>query len=107
MRARSALGHAFAQRVIELRKEHGWSQDVLAELAGLHRNYIGHVERLEVCPGLENIGRIAAAFGLPVSDLFNFPVATAQPPVALTVPPKGIRRQSVYATPQKVCRYDR
>lgn len=106
MRAKSDLAHAFAQRMIELRKRHGWSQEVLAELAGLHRNYIGHIERLEVCPGLENIGRIAAAFDLSVSDMFDFPVATAQPPIALVVPPKNVGRRSVYARPEKGWPYD-
>lgn len=107
MKEKTDLVHAFAQRVIELRKQHGWSQEVLAELAGMHRNYIGHVERVELVPCLGNVGKIAAAFGLSVSGMLDFPAATTQPPVALTVPPKNIRRRSVYAPPQKVCRYDR
>ena len=106
MRETSELVVAFAQRVIELRKQHGWSQEVLAELAGLHRNYIGHVERVELAPCLVNVGKIAAAFGLSVSDMFDFPVATAQPHVALTVPPKNVGRRSVYARPEKGWRHD-
>ena len=54
-----------------LRHAHGWSQEVLAELAGLHRNYIGHVERGEVTPGLTNLEALARAFDLSLSDLMD------------------------------------
>ena len=38
---------AFGQRVQELRKEHKLSQEQLADLAGVHRTYIGMIERAE------------------------------------------------------------
>ena len=60
-----------AKRIRVLRASRGWSQEVLAELAGLHRNYIGHVERAEVNIGLTNLAKIAHAFELPVHELLK------------------------------------
>lgn len=45
------------------------SQERLAELSGLHRTYIGHVERGEVNVALYNIVRIAAALNVDSGDL--------------------------------------
>lgn len=45
------------------------SQERLAELTGLHRTYIGHVERGEVNVALFNIVRIAAALTVDPADL--------------------------------------
>jgi len=59
------------QRVRELRKDRQLSQEELAEKAGLHPNYIGGIERGERNVCLLNIGRLAAAFGVAVSDLFR------------------------------------
>ncbi|WP_298158673.1 c-type cytochrome [Ferrovum sp.] len=48
----------YARQIAKLlRVARGWSREVLAELAGLHRNYVGHVERGEVNVGLENLMR--------------------------------------------------
>lgn len=59
------------KRIRRLRAERGWSQEVLADLAGLHRNYIGHVERVEVNAGLVNLEKIAQAFDISVHELLN------------------------------------
>jgi transcriptional regulator with XRE-family HTH domain len=60
----------FGRRVRELRERRGWSQEQLAAQCGLHRTYVGGIERGERNPALLNIGRIAEALGVEVRDLF-------------------------------------
>lgn len=47
------------------------SQEGLAEHAGVHRTYIGHVERGEVNPTLWSIIRIAASLGVDPGELVS------------------------------------
>ncbi len=55
--------------MIRLRAEHGWSQEDLAHEAGLHRTFIGHVERQARNISLDNVERIARVFGLQAHQL--------------------------------------
>lgn len=61
---------AFGQRVQELRKENSLSQEQLADLAGVHRTYIGMIERAEKNITLCNIEKIAKALKVDIKDLF-------------------------------------
>lgn len=54
-----------------LRATHGVSQEKLAELCGLHRTYIGSVERGERNISLDNLERIATAFQITVAALLT------------------------------------
>ncbi|MGW9133774.1 helix-turn-helix domain-containing protein [Streptomyces sp. NPDC055681] len=59
----------FGRRMRELREAAGLSQEALADLAHLHRTYIGSVERGERNVSLVNITRIAQALGVSSSAL--------------------------------------
>ena len=62
-----SFGDAIRMRRILL----GLSQEELAEKAGLHRTYIGMVERAEKNVTIFNAAKLALALGIPVSDLFR------------------------------------
>jgi transcriptional regulator with XRE-family HTH domain len=53
-----------AENLRRLRMERGWSQEDCAEKCGLHRTYIGAVERGERNITLATVDTIAAAFGI-------------------------------------------
>jgi transcriptional regulator with XRE-family HTH domain len=61
---------AFGGKMKAIREGLGYSQERLAELAHLHRTYIGGVERGERNISLLNIWRIADALGVAPSVLF-------------------------------------
>ncbi|MGK7905295.1 MAG: helix-turn-helix domain-containing protein [Hormoscilla sp.] len=61
----------FGERVRSLRKARDLSQEQLAELAGLHRNYIGGIERGERNVALLNILRLAKALGVSAKELLE------------------------------------
>ncbi len=61
----------FGERVRDLRKERGLSQEQLAFKADLHRTYIGMIERAEKNITLINIEKIANALYVPISDLLK------------------------------------
>jgi len=61
----------FGSRLRQLRDERGYSQEQLAERAGLHRNYVGGVERGERNVALENIVKLAKALAVKPSELFT------------------------------------
>ncbi len=57
------------KRVRAARKAMRLSQEQLGERSGLHRTYIGHIERGEVNPTLHNVLLLAQALGLDASEL--------------------------------------
>ncbi|AFY48543.1 putative transcription factor, MBF1 like protein [Nostoc sp. PCC 7524] len=59
----------FGQRVRDERLQQGLSQEELAEKAGLHRTYIGMIERAEKNITLINIGKIAKALDITIDNL--------------------------------------
>lgn len=67
-----AIEKRFGERVRELRLAKGLSQEELAFRSGVHRTYLGSIERGERNPSLKNIAAIAEALGTSLSDLFRF-----------------------------------
>ena len=63
------LLNAFGDLVREHRNKQGLSQEELAEYSGLHRTYIGSIERGERNLALININRISKALNVKPSDL--------------------------------------
>lgn len=57
------------QRVRALRIKRGWSQEELGFESGLHRNYIGGIERGERNVAVVNLARLAKALGVRPRDL--------------------------------------
>lgn len=58
------------QTIRSLRKAQGLTQEKLAEKAGLHRTYIGALERGEKSPTVETLARVARALNSTMSDFF-------------------------------------
>lgn len=61
----------FGNAVREQRKLRGFSQEELSFRAGLHRTYIGMIERGEKNITLVNIEKIAKALNVNIKDLFD------------------------------------
>jgi transcriptional regulator with XRE-family HTH domain len=61
----------FGKKVRETRILQGLSQEELAEKAGVHRTYIGMIERAEKNITLSNMEKIAGALKLNVSELLK------------------------------------
>jgi transcriptional regulator with XRE-family HTH domain len=60
-----------AINLIRLRAQRRWSQEVLAFEAGLHRTFVAHVERQVRNISLDNVERLARAFGLEAFELLS------------------------------------
>lgn len=54
-----------------LRKERGWSQEALADEAGLDRTYISGIERMVRNPTVTVVDRVAVALGCRLGDLLD------------------------------------
>lgn len=59
----------FGERVRERRKAMGWSQELLAEKAGLDRTYIGRCEAGKQNATLRTIYSLAEVLGVEATDL--------------------------------------
>ncbi len=96
------LQRSLGRRIRELRTKHGWTQEQFAEFCGLHRTYLGHVERGEKNVSLSTVLRVASALGIRISALFGPSKPGAAegpeqliPPVTSTAAASLLRRPDV------------
>ena len=70
MKSKKKILISFGEKVRELRKAKGLSQEELSFKADLHRTYIGMIERAEKNITLTNIEKIAKALSVETKTLF-------------------------------------
>ncbi len=71
MKSKPSARRIFAENLRRARLAKGLSQEALAELATLHRTYVGSVERAERNVSIDNIERLAAAVGVALPELLR------------------------------------
>ena len=59
------------RRIRQLRQLRGWSQEYLADEAGMHRTYMWGIEQGVRNPSLRHLARIASALHVSLSELFE------------------------------------
>ncbi len=65
------MARRFGALVRHLRLQKGLSQERLGELSGLHRNYVGAVERAERTPSIVVADRLARSLGTTLAELLG------------------------------------
>jgi transcriptional regulator with XRE-family HTH domain len=92
-KADAALRERFALNVRFLRVQKGLSQEELAARSGLHRTFVSDVEREIRNVALSNIGKLARALDVDVSELFaRIDASIREEPLSL---PKGPKRNRI------------
>ena len=71
MKTKSSARRIFAENLRKARLTKKLSQEDLAELSGLHRTYVGSVERAERNVSIDNMERLSAAVGVSLPDLLK------------------------------------
>jgi transcriptional regulator with XRE-family HTH domain len=71
MKPKPSARRIFAENLRKARLAKKLSQEQLAELANLHRTYVGSVERAERNVSIDNIERLAVAVGVSPASLLR------------------------------------
>jgi transcriptional regulator with XRE-family HTH domain len=64
-------GEIFGQTVRQLRLERGWTQEDLADAAGLTATYVGQVERGDKVPSLTVVLKLARGLSTTPSEMLK------------------------------------
>lgn len=65
------IEHRLGERVKAFRKAKGWSQEELADQAGLHRTFISQVERAAKRTTIRSVEKLATALGVTFGQLLD------------------------------------
>lgn len=65
------IRHRFAERVKALRKAKGWSQEELADRAGVHRTFVSQIERATKRSTIDTVEKVANALGATCGELLD------------------------------------
>ena len=60
-----------ARNLRKLRADRSLSQEALADLASVHRNYLGGIERGERNVGIDNLEKLARALDISLAELLS------------------------------------
>ena len=71
MKTKSSARRIFAENLRKARLAKKLSQEDLAEVSGLHRTYVGSVERAERNVSIENMERLSVAVSVSLPDLLK------------------------------------
>lgn len=91
---------ALGQRIRELRTEQGYSQEAFADKCGVHRTFMGTVERGESNLSFQNIAKVSTTLGVTLSTLFRDLESRAQT-LAAQLTAKGAIRPKKRGTEPK------
>ena len=71
MESRLYVEHSITNRIKELRTQRGWTQEQLAQAAGVSRQSINSIERNRYVPSLELALVFARIFACPTDEIFQ------------------------------------
>jgi transcriptional regulator with XRE-family HTH domain len=60
-----------ARNLRVLRKRNGFTQEELADIAGINRNYVGQIEREEKSPTVDIVEKLSIALDVDATQIFN------------------------------------
>lgn len=75
---------SIANKLCELRKKHGYSQEELADKLGISRQAVSKWERAEASPDTDNLIELASLYGVSLDELLGIQPITSNKPVRIT-----------------------